>query len=90
MFPSPQATGFTVYSKDDCKYCKMVKEILEPFPNVVIIDCEPFLVSQKEEFLQFIEGLAKKPHRTFPMVFHNGLFVGGFLETFKLCDTLEE
>jgi len=88
MFPSPQADGFTVYSKDDCKYCKMVKEILEPF-QYTVIDCEPYLVSQKEEFLQFIEGLAKKPHRTFPMVFHNGTFVGGFLETFKLCDTLE-
>lgn len=66
----------------------MVKEILEPFPNVVIVNCEPYLVSQKEEFLQFIEDLAGKPHRTFPIVFYNGTFVGGFLETFKLCDTL--
>jgi hypothetical protein len=47
---------------------------------------EPFLVSQKEEFLAFIAAKAGTSYKTFPMVFHNGKFVGGFTETRRLLE----
>ena len=64
----------------------MVKELI---PDANYINTEPFLEEKKEEFLTFIQGLVGKPHRTFPMVFYNGKFVGGFIETHRLCAKFE-
>ena len=86
MFPLPQEEGFSVYTKDNCKFCLMVKELI---PEASYINTEPFLEDKKEEFLSFIERLVGKPHRTFPMVFYNGAFVGGFIETHRLCAKFE-
>lgn len=86
MFPSPNSEGFFVYTKDNCKYCLMVKELI---PDASYINTESLLVEKKEEFLTFIEGLVGKSHRTFPIVFYNGAFVGGFIETHRLCAKFE-
>ena len=75
-----------MYTKDNCKYCSMVKELI---PDATYINSEPFLLDKKEEFLIFIQGLAAKPYRTFPMVFYNNKFVGGFTETHRLCAKFE-
>ena len=53
MFPSPRTQGFTVYTKDNCKYCSMVKELI---PDATYINSEPFLLDKKEEFLIFIQA----------------------------------
>ena len=86
MFPSPQANGFTVYTKNNCKYCLMVKELI---PEATYVNAEPYLEEKKEDFLLFIQELAGKPHRTFPMVFYNKAFVGGFTETHRMCSKFE-
>lgn len=66
----------------------MVKELI---PDATYIDSESFLIDNemKEEFLNFIQGLIGKSHRTFPIVFYNGAFVGGFIETHRLCAKFE-
>jgi glutaredoxin len=83
MFPAPRPTGFTIYTKSECKYCAMVKELV---PDARFIDADSFLQDdvKKEEFLHFIEQLVGKPYRTFPMVFLGGEFVGGFSDTHTL------
>jgi glutaredoxin len=82
-FQGPAATGYTVYTKDNCKYCDMVKELLEE-EEPVLINTESYLETRKEEFLAFIATLAQRTYRTFPMVFYNGTFVGGFTDTLHL------
>lgn len=84
-FPEPAATGFTIYTKNSCNYCSMVKVLLEE-ENPLVHHMDPFLVSQKEEFLAFIAAKAGTSYKTFPMVFHNGKFVGGFTETRRLLE----
>jgi hypothetical protein len=66
----------------------MVKELI---PDATYFNAEGFLANevQKEEFLKFIQECIGKPHRTFPMVFFKGVFVGGFIETHKLCTKFE-
>ena len=64
-----------------CSYCEKVKELLQS-DNPSIINCDEYLANDKEGFLSWVElqtGGIK--HRTFPMVFHEGKFIGGFTET---------
>jgi len=81
-FEKPSVTGYTIYSKSRCPFCTKVKVLLEEEPYT-IIDCDPYLTDEntKQEFLQFIENLINKQYRTFPMIFKDGQFIGGFTET---------
>jgi glutaredoxin len=84
MYPEPtmDPTIFTIYSKNKCLYCKKVKKILQeqslPFLE---IECDVFLAENKDAFLKHLRDLAGVQVRTFPMVFHQGMFIGGFEDT---------
>ena len=78
----PFKTGFTVYSKSGCPNCTKVKKLLiEKKVFFVDIDCDDYIIEDKENFLLFIKERANKEYKTFPMVFNDGNFVGGFTET---------
>jgi glutaredoxin len=79
---NPSKNGYTIYSKSRCPFCTKAKVLLEN-ENRIIIDCDDFLIDEntKQQFLQFIEHLIGKPYRTFPMIFNDGEFIGGFTET---------
>ena len=72
-------SGYTVYTKENCKYCRRVKEILPPETRYV--PCDTLLVQDREAFLQAMDILTGRKHRTFPFVFLNGLFIGGCDDT---------
>lgn len=81
-FTSPELFGFTVYSKSGCINCKLVKQLLKDKSLLYKeIDCDEYLIEDKEGFLDFIEKLAKISFKTFPMVFYDGKFLGGFTDT---------
>ena len=77
-FEKPKMTGYTVYSKPGCPNCTKIKNYLKnanaPFS---VIDCDEYLIENKEEFLKFIEEIAEKSVRVFPMVFFERKFIGG-------------
>ena len=78
----PLKTGFTVYSKSGCPNCTKVKKLLaEKKVFFVVIDCDDYIIADKENFLLFIRERANKEYKTFPMVFNDGIFIGGFTET---------
>ena len=81
-FIIPLKHQFTVYSKSGCSYCADVKDLLQK-NNITftVIDCDEYLINHKPEFLYFINGLTNKDWRTFPMVFDNTHFIGGFSDT---------
>jgi len=86
---SPLETGFTIYSKSGCSYCTKVKKLLlDKQIFFVDISCDEYLIEDKERFLSFIKGRANKEHRTFPIVFKDGKFIGGFTETQLYFDKL--
>jgi glutaredoxin len=87
-----EATQYTIYSKSGCPNCKKVKELLEtkqiPF---TIIDCDEYLLDNKESFLLFILNLTSQEWKTFPIVFNkNSRFIGGFLDTREYLEKLEQ
>jgi glutaredoxin len=78
----PNSQGYTIYSKSGCPFCTKVKRLLEKeSPAPLLVDCDDYLVENKEDFLLFIQQMAGKEYKTFPMIFHNGNFIGGFTET---------
>ena len=85
----PLDVGFTIYSKSGCYNCTKVKQLLRDKKIFFLeIDCDEFLIEDKEGFLLFIKERANKEYRTFPMVFKDGKFIGGFDETQIFVDKL--
>lgn len=79
----PLANEYTIYSKYGCSYCDKVKKILLQ-KNIVfsVIDCDEYLLENKEKFLAFMKQITGKEWKTFPIVFDNKqMFIGGFSET---------
>lgn len=77
----PVETGYTIYSKSGCTYCTKSKNDLNAKNIVpVIIDCDEYLLDNKPAFLDFIRSKAGKEYRSFPMIFYDGKFIGGYVE----------
>ena len=83
-FETPSQESYTIYSKSGCPNCTKVKKLLQKeTPAPVLIDCDEYLIEDKLGFLRFIEEIAKKEWKTFPMVFYQGAFLGGYEDTLK-------
>ena len=90
-FPMPEKDQFTVYSKSGCINCSKIKNLLkEKGLAFNIIDCDEFILENKEEFLTFMKEIIGKEYRMFPMVFDNIKFIGGYNETVSYFTSLQE
>lgn len=89
----PQNHGFTVYSKSNCSYCSNLELLLEDYfneinqnmsDNVIKINSDEYIKNEenKKEFIEFIKNVGKIDSvKTFPIVFYDSKFIGGFKET---------
>jgi glutaredoxin len=81
----PSIGTYTIYTKDDCNYCDKVKDLLKN-EKVIIVSCDDIVddPERKKIFLEMMDFLTIFPHRTFPFVFKDDIFIGGFDETLKI------
>ena len=64
----PKEKGFTIYSKSGCPNCTRIKKIFtENNETFVEINCDEYLIEDKESFLSFIKNLAQKEWKVFPI-----------------------
>jgi glutaredoxin len=90
-FPTPEKNQFTIYSKSGCINCSKVKTLLKQKSLAFnIIDCDEFILENKEEFLTFIKEIIGKEYKMFPMVFDNNKFIGGYNETVSYFTSLQD
>ena len=88
-FPQPIQGQFTIYSKSGCINCTNVKKLLkEKFFIFNEIDCDDYLIEERDNFISFIETKIGKQFKTFPIVFYNGKFIGGYTDTIDFVDKL--
>ena len=73
--------GYSILTKSGCKWCTKVKELL---PTAHYVQCDTLLGG---DFFEEIDTLTGKEYRTFPMVFYNREFVGGYEEVKYKIDT---
>ena len=88
--PHPASDSYTIYSKSGCLNCTKARVLLqnECVPTLYV-DCDEFLLENKQEFLDQMKSLIGREYKTFPMIFKNGIFVGGYTETKKDYDQNE-
>ena len=88
-FEKPNKNGFTVYSKSGCPNCNKVKILLKE-KNLLfnVVDCDDYLIEDKENFLLFVEQIANQSLKLFPIVFNDTIFIGGLNETKEYIDKL--
>lgn len=73
--------GYSILTKEGCKWCVKVKELL---PNAHYIKCDTLL---GDAFFEEVDKLTGQEYRTFPMVFYNREFVGGYKDVKFKIDT---
>jgi len=74
-FPLPIDKGYFMYSKSNCKFCKFAKEQL---PNLTAVNIDEFIETNKSKLLDKISTIATVEIKTFPIVFYNGIYIGGY------------
>ena len=72
----PSKKGFTIYSKSGCSNCTNVKKLLQENKiEYLLIDCDEYLIEERDKFLDFIENICKKEIKIFPIIFFDGKFL---------------
>jgi glutaredoxin len=86
----PTLGNFTVYTKTGCLYCDKVKDLLiDEMHLPTYVSCDDYIAIDREQFLEDIDMLCGRVYRRFPMVFYDGKFIGGFVETKEFIRCLE-
>ena len=87
-FEKPAVSGYTIYSKSGCILCNKVKDLLKAKGHeFVVIDCDDYLIYDKDGFAEFMKSCALEDTGGFPKVFHHDVFIGSFAETKKYMET---
>jgi len=72
---------YTVYTKSKCSYCDKIKELMEQCnENVNYILCDEWLTTKRILFLNIMRVKTQKDEITFPLVFYEGTYIGGWNE----------
>ena len=85
--PAPIKRGFSVYTREGCDFCRRAKLLVAKATkgkaaHPRIVACDDALFADKAAFWRKMGAYGvRTTHRTFPMVFFNGRFIGGFTET---------
>jgi glutaredoxin len=88
-FIEPNKKGFTIYSKSGCPNCLTIKKLIKENKFFLLeVNCDEYIVENREEFLTFIEKIAQTSCKTFPMIFYDGTFIGGANHTKEFIDKL--
>ena len=79
----PIQSHWTIYTKTNCIYCDRVKNLLGGESVITFVNCDDWLKNYEttQLFLNQMKNIIGYEYRTFPMVFRNNNFVGGFNET---------
>ena len=86
---SPFKSGFTIYSKSGCMLCSKVKTLLDDHALVcTVVDCDEYILEDKQSFLLFIKNITGCEIKGFPIVFDNGAYIGNYSDAKEHIDKL--
>ena len=86
---NPSESGFTIYSKSGCPNCIKIKKLLNDRKlKFNLINCDEYIIEDKDFFINFIKEISNTEVKTFPIIFYDKEFIGGYSETIKYVDEL--
>jgi len=86
MLKEFMSSEYTVFTLSHCNFCVLVKELLQN-ENVTYVNCDDIIKFNRQQFIEEMNMLTLQPeHTTFPFVFKNKIFIGGYMETKKKYD----
>jgi len=68
---------FILYSKTGCENCEKAKYLLKN-EEYTTINCDVILKNNRDEFIKSMELKTRKPFKTFPLIFKDDAFIGGY------------
>lgn len=72
-------TGFTIYTKDNCRFCTMAKALIL---DMVDTPSDLEIINNPSEFV--VSGLKETyNHNTYPFIFLGNEFIGGYSDLVK-------
>ena len=83
--PSPLKKGYTIYTKTGCAYCTLAKQLLTSSKHMIYL-CDDLYIEDKDAFFNSMQEYTKRSHKTFPLIFNNGEFMGGYSEVKAIFD----
>lgn len=63
--------GYTIYTKSNCTYCTELKKILKG----IYFNCDEY---DMDDFFDMLSELTDKNPSSFPMIFKDGAYIGGY------------
>lgn len=91
VYPLPNDNIITLYTKNNCRYCIAAKNLL--IKNNIkheIINCDNFLLENRDKLVDFLTKTAKIEIKTFPVIFYNKNYIGGYTELKEKHDKTPE
>ena len=80
-------TEYVIYTKDGCDFCRKLKNLLiHEKKTFTEINCDNHIPEELQLFLFNMQENTGKRWKTFPIVFVNGTFIGGYTETVKYIE----
>jgi glutaredoxin len=82
---------FIIYTRLSCPNCDKAKKLLEK-EETVIFNCDQMLKNDRDEFIKSMELKTRRPFKTFPVIFINDDYLGGYedLTSYLIFDLDEE
>jgi glutaredoxin len=79
----PSKMGYTVYCKSGCPNCINIKKLIKDnFLLFKEINCDEYLFEDREACIRRLQLFTGNQDKiTFPLVFYDGRYIGGLLET---------
>lgn len=77
-----ETNNFLLVSLKGCPYCESAKELIKKNPNSKMINLDLNMDDDKQKkfWNKFVLTQFQKKHNTFPKIFREGEFLGGYSE----------
>ena len=85
-FERPAKTGYTIYVVSNCPYCNTAKELVKEIENKTIINCDEYIKYNDKKFYIFINEITGKKYDFMPILFIDGIYMGGYNELETIID----
>lgn len=82
-----QSQGWFMFTKSKCSFCTKAKAML---PEAKTVNCDTYIAKNRAGFLQYVDSVSGQRPRTFPMIFFDGRFMGGYTSTKRYVDNMQD